>query len=136
MIRSRVLGLAAIVVTVLSMTACGATARTTGSGAQASGDVIASFPIPPGATVVARNPDSDGVNIVIASVTSQDAAAFYRQALPRAGWTITKDTQVVAGGGVAATGIEFEGHGYRGSIGGAAAGGPDQNTVGISILRQ
>jgi hypothetical protein len=139
-----------LLVAIASLTACSATVGGSGStqGPAASGaqpgagsrqetasEVMASFPIPPGATVVARNPDGDGVNIVLTSVTAEKATAFYRQALPGAGYNITRDAEVVAGG-TAVTGIEFVGHGYRGSIGGAAAGLGGQSTIGITMVRE
>jgi len=142
MLRPRMLALAAFLVAVLALTACSSpSAQPTWTSAASltrstSGDVLASFPIPPGATVVVRNLDSAGLNIVLASITAQNATDFYRQALPIAGYTITRDADVAAGGGATLTGIEFVGHGYKGSIGGAAADPGGQSTIGISILRQ
>jgi hypothetical protein len=149
-LRPRMLTLAAFLVAVVSLTACSATVggsgstetpaaspgqRGAGSGQESSSEVLASFPIPPGATVVARNREGDGVNIVLASVTAENATTFYRQALPGAGYSIPPDPELVAGG-TAGTGIEFEGPGYAGSIGGAAPGLGGQTTIGITMIRQ
>jgi hypothetical protein len=106
----------------------------TGAG-QASGNVLASFPIPPGATVAARNESADGVSIRLASVSADDVAAFYRQALPQAGYTILSDAQIGTGGGVSVGGLRFEGHGYQGTVGSVAAG-LGGGTVGITIERK
>jgi hypothetical protein len=108
--------------------------ESTGAG-QAPGNVLASFPIPPGATVAARNESADGVSIRLASISADDVAAFYRQALPQAGYTILGDARIGTGGGVSVGGLRFEGHGYQGTVGSVAAG-LGGGTVGITLQRK
>lgn len=88
------------------------------------------FPLPRGVTVSSVRDDADGERgIAIVGSAPEKVAAFYRKALPKAGYTITKDRRVAIGG-LAAVGMEFNGHGWAGEIG--AARGRGGGTVVIS----
>ncbi|MGH3879742.1 MAG: hypothetical protein ACRDSK_22165 [Actinophytocola sp.] len=72
------------------------------------------FPIPPGVQVIeAQEPDEKG--IVLTGMAPDEVAAFYRSALPAAGYDITKDASVGVGG-VQVVGLEFTGQGYNGKL--------------------
>jgi hypothetical protein len=80
------------------------------------------FPLPRGVTVSSVRDESDGERgIAITGADPEKVAAFYRKALPKAGYEITKDRRVSIGG-LAAVGIEFSGHGWAGEIGAGRAG--------------
>lgn len=80
---------------------------------------IGSFPIPPGAQVMANDACDKQIIIELGSVTPGQASSFYLSALPRAGYKITGNT-LLDGTGDGAQGpaaeIDFTGHGYQGQI--------------------
>lgn len=86
------------------------------------------FPVPPGVTV-AEAQDSDEIGIVLSGVDPAEVAAFYRNALPAAGYQITDDDSVGVGG-VSVVGIEFVGNGYNGKL------AVVNQTVAISLEEQ
>ncbi|WP_445548615.1 hypothetical protein [Frankia sp. CiP1_Cm_nod2] len=90
----------------------------TGRDALKAANVPADFPIPPGAEVGAGTSRNNESVLTLSGVSDNAVAAFYRQALPAAGYTITSDNQIA---GLAAS-IAFEGHGLKGTIGTAGIG--------------
>ncbi|HEU5471241.1 MAG TPA: hypothetical protein VFV67_11355 [Actinophytocola sp.] len=88
------------------------------------------FPLPPGVTVT-RASNARGIGIVVSGVDTVKAADFYRDALPAAGYKITKDSSVGVGG-VGIVGMTFTGHGFHGEL--AAFAGAN-NAVMISLDR-
>ncbi|MGH3762581.1 hypothetical protein [Actinophytocola sp.] len=71
------------------------------------------FPLPSAATVSAS--DGDTQAFVLHATDPNAVVAFYRDALPAAGYQITTDKGVIAGG-VDIAGLRFTGHGYSGKI--------------------
>ncbi|MGH3756912.1 hypothetical protein [Actinophytocola sp.] len=63
---------------------------------------------------VTQAEDSDEVAIVLTGRSPDDVAAFYRSALPTAGYQITDDDTV--GVGVQVVGLKFTGNGYDGEL--------------------
>jgi hypothetical protein len=123
-------------------------ATPTGSPVSASGSTVSvdapigSFPVPPGATVVANVIDNGKVEIVLTGVSAQEASTFYTAALPAAGYTITSNATVTGTTFSAAAAIKFTGHRYSGDIG-AVSGinvpgvtGLTGNDVGIQLTPQ
>jgi hypothetical protein len=83
------------------------------------GDVPAGFPIPPGAksevTTVAG-----GKTLRLSGVSVDQAFAFYRDALPKAGYKILSDEP---GNGVLPGSLSFTGHGVTGGLSGTEVAG-------------
>jgi hypothetical protein len=86
------------------------------------------FPIPPGVRVIeSQEPGEKG--IVLTGMAPDEVAAFYRSALPAAGYDITKDASVGVGG-VQVVGLEFTGQGYNGKLAVVSS------AVAISLVEQ
>jgi hypothetical protein len=79
---------------------------------------IRTFPIPSGANVVFNDSCTKQVAITLNPITPSQSAAFYKTALPRAGYEITENmsTGLSAGDPKGMSGIEFTGHGYTGDV--------------------
>ncbi len=90
----------------------------TGSDALKAANIPADFPIPPGVKVETGTSRNNESTVTLTGVSDSAVAAFYRTALPAAGYTITSDNQI--SGLVASLG--FEGHGLTGTIGAAGIG--------------
>jgi hypothetical protein len=73
------------------------------------------FPIPPGATVQVAGEDSGEKGIILVGPSPDEAATFYRSALPSAGYQITDDNSVSVGG-AQIVGLHFSGNGYTGEL--------------------
>lgn len=86
---------------------------------------IGSFPIPPGARVIANMSCPKQILLGMSPVTPSRASAFYTAALPAAGYKISSNIQTGSSENV--TLIGFSGHGYTGSISAAA----DLNAAGV-----
>jgi hypothetical protein len=109
----------------------GASTPATGSGTTVTvGGSLGTFPIPPGAQVVANVDNSDGQDAIqLSGVQPSELSSFYSTALPQAGYTITSN-DVASEGVVTGAGIEFAGHGYKGDIGDA------DGIIGITLTPQ
>jgi hypothetical protein len=97
----------------------------TASASASAGDTIrvdapmGSFPIPPGAQVVANMTCGKQVLIELGSVTPTQASTFYTSALPRGGYDITNNTLTSdpnTGKPQGMAEISFTGHAYTGLI--------------------
>ncbi|SNQ46663.1 PT repeat protein [Frankia canadensis] len=97
----------------------------TGADALKGTNVPADFPIPPGAKVKVGTTTGRTSTVTLTGVDGDKAAAFYRTALPQAGYRITQDVGV---GGVARA-MSFTGHGITGSIGSAGIGQADASAL-------
>jgi hypothetical protein len=110
----------------------GPTTRGTGTGTGAVGLPSSwpdqDFPLPPGARVTEAR-DGGDTGIVLTGVEPGVVAEFYRDALPAAGYRITKDNSIGVGG-VDVIGMSFTGHGYNGEIAVVSTG---SDTVAISL---
>jgi hypothetical protein len=92
---------------------------------------IHSFPVPAGAKI-AQNIGGGGEIIVIFSrVTPATVSSFYRQALPRAGYTVSTNSVISQGSNTVVL-IQFTGHGVKGNIDGLAK--YSNSTVGLPGL--
>ncbi len=105
---------------------------------------IGSFPIPAGAKVLENVAGNNQIDIIMSSVSPAEASRFYLSALPRAGYKITGNTLVTGSGTEAsgpASGIDFTGHRYKGTIAAISNVSPPpgvslgngKNVVGISL---
>ncbi len=90
----------------------------TGADALKGTNVPADFPIPPGAKVKLGASLAGTSTVTLTGLTPDAIAAFYRTALPAAGYKITSDTA----GGATAHVLAFSGHGVTGGIGTAGFG--------------
>lgn len=90
-----------------------------------------SFPLPAGVTVTVDGSTGDERGIILRGVNGDTVLDFYRDALPAAGYTVTKDEGVDVGG-ISVTELEFTGHGWDGEI--AIVAG-QRNMVAISLER-
>jgi hypothetical protein len=121
------------------------TATSAGSGTTVHvGGSIGSFPIPSGAKVVESVNYGKQIAIILSSVSPGTVSSFYASALPRAGYTITRDSLATLNN-VAGLAIDFAGHGYKGTIGAVSGGlasaaaifgGDSKNMVGITLTEQ
>jgi hypothetical protein len=110
-----------------SAPAAGAPARSASAAAAASSAGPASsgwmvaitgslrFPVPAGAKVAENVADSQVIGLIFGSVTPAKVSGFYATALPRAGYVVTANSVISQGGGTVAF-IQFNGHGYKGTI--------------------
>lgn len=122
-----------------------ATSASAGSGDTVRVDApIGSFPVPPGAQLVANMPCGKQILIELGSVTPAQASAFYTSALPRAGYkitnnTLTSDPDTGTPQGMAE--FTFTGRGYTGliiamaNLGAAASAGPSMAALPSSIAK-
>jgi hypothetical protein len=81
-----------------------------------------SLPVPPGAQVLANQSCPKQVFVMLGPVKPSQASAFYTQALPRAGYSITSNILTSDPGNGAPDGfleLDFAGHGYTGTMIGA-----------------
>lgn len=81
-----------------------------------------SFPVPPGAQVLANDSCPKQVFVMLGPVKPSQASVFYTRALPRAGYSITSNMLTSDPGDGAPNGmliLDFTGHGYTGTIIGA-----------------
>jgi hypothetical protein len=93
------------------------------------GGTLGTFPIPTGTQVVSNGTNGDQIELVLGGVNPDAMAHFYGIALPQAGYTVQSNTLATVLG-VATGGIDFTGHGYKGSIG-------DLNgTIGVTLTPQ
>jgi hypothetical protein len=138
--------------TALSLAACsaGLTSAAPPAGSPVSGPgstvsvnaPIGSFPVPPGATVVAKVIDNGKVELVLTGVTPQEVSTFYTAALPAAGYTITSNETLSGTTFSAVAAIKFTGHHYSGDIGAVSGinvpgiSGLTGNDVGIQLTPQ
>jgi hypothetical protein len=86
------------------------------------------FPIPPGAKAEVRSVGGKDA-LSLTGVSADDALAFYRRALPGAGYKIVSDV----GGGALPGGLGFTGHGVSGAVAGADSLG--QSVVLVSFVK-
>jgi hypothetical protein len=115
------------------------------AGSVSVGGSVGNFPIPPGATVLYHGTDGDEFQIVLTSITASATSAYYTQALPAAGYTITSNASGT-GATYTGVGINFTGHGDKGEIGalsgvginnvGSIIGGTGGSLVGINLAPQ
>jgi len=87
-----------------------------GTMIQVSG-MVGRFPVPAGAKVAENISSSSSKEIVVifGAISPAKVSAFYAQALPKAGYTISGNSVITASGTVAAA-IQFAGHGFKGNI--------------------
>ncbi|ABW10298.1 conserved hypothetical protein [Parafrankia sp. EAN1pec] len=102
----------------------------TGAEALRGTNIPPDFPIPPGATVKVGTTTGSRSTFTMEGVDSDAARAFYRQALPAAGYEITRDVGVA---GIASS-IEFRGKGVTGTIGAAGVG--SANAIAVVFQKQ
>ncbi|WP_261562616.1 hypothetical protein [Frankia tisae] len=101
----------------------------TGAAALHGTNVPADFPVPPGATVKVGTTTGKSSTVTLSGVSSDRVAAFYRTALPQAGYRITSDVGIP---GVARA-LAFDGHSVTGSIGAAGLG--QSNAIAIVFTK-
>jgi hypothetical protein len=125
----------------LSASPTASQAPASGTMIQVSG-AIGRFPVPTGAKVAENITSSQEVVIIFGSVSPAKVSAFYAQALPKAGYTISGNS-VITDSGNAVAAIQFEGHGFKGNIdslakftgSGVGLGGlSDKNVTTVSFL--
>ena len=85
-----------------------------GTMIQVSG-AIGHFPVPAGAKVAENITSSQETVIIFGSISPAKVSAFYAQALPKAGYTISGNSVITESGNVVAA-IQFAGHGFKGNI--------------------
>jgi hypothetical protein len=95
-------------------------ASSTAAGSLAAGSTISvagygSFPAPAGAQVLENIKDGKETVVFLGSVTPAKAATFYASALPRDGYTIIFN-EMTNQKKTTEHGIQFTGHGYKGTI--------------------
>ena len=112
-----------------------------GTMIQVSGNV-GRFPVPAGAKVAENISSSQEIVVIFGSVSPAKVSAFYAQALPKAGYTISGNSLITESGNVVAA-IQFTGHGFKGNIdaltkvtgsGVGIAGLSDKNVTTVSFL--
>jgi hypothetical protein len=112
-----------------------------GTMIQVSGKV-GHFPVPVGAKVAENITTSQETIVIFGSISPAKVSAFYAQALPRAGYTISGNSVITESGNVMAA-IQFAGHGFKGNIdalakftgSGVGLGGlSDKNVTTVSFL--
>jgi hypothetical protein len=101
----------------------------TGPAALRGTNVPADFPVPPGAGVQVGTTTGKTSTVTLSGVSSDRVAAFYRSALPPAGYRITSDVGIP---GVARA-LAFTGHGVTGSLGAAGLG--QSNAIAIVFTK-
>ncbi|THJ74318.1 hypothetical protein [Candidatus Frankia alpina] len=101
----------------------------TGAAALRGTNVPTDFPVPPGAAVKVGTTTGKSSTVTLSGVSSDRVAAFYRTALPRAGYRITSDVGIP---GVARA-LAFDGHSVTGSIGAAGLG--QSNAIAIVFTK-
>jgi hypothetical protein len=121
---------------------------TTASKPAASGTMIqvsgtvGHFPVPAGAKVAENITTSQETIVIFGSISPVKVSAFYAQALPKAGYTISNNSVITESGNVVAA-IQFAGHGFKGNIdalakftgSGVGLGGlSDKNVTTVSFL--
>jgi hypothetical protein len=121
---------------------------TTASKPAASGTMIqvsgtvGHFPVPAGAKVAENITTSQETIVIFGSISPAKVSAFYAQALPKAGYTISNNSVITESGNVVAA-IQFAGHGFKGNIdalakftgSGVGLGGlSDKNVTTVSFL--
>jgi hypothetical protein len=95
--------------------ACAAAGSDTATRVHVGGQ-IGSFPIPPQAVMIENSTHKNRIVLVFNSVSPASVSHFYTSALPHEGYTITTNTLATLNS-QAGAGIEFTGHGYKGTIG-------------------
>jgi ABC-type phosphate transport system substrate-binding protein len=80
---------------------------------------IGSFPVPAGAKVAENITSSLQTIVIFGGISPANVSAFYAQALPRAGYTISGNSIITESGNVVVA-IQFAGHGIKGNIGSLA----------------
>jgi hypothetical protein len=112
-----------------------------GTMIQVSGKV-GHFPVPAGAKVAENITTSQETIVIFGSISPAKVSAFYAQALPRAGYTISVNSVITESGNLMAA-IQFAGHGFKGNIdalakftgSGVGLGGlSDKNVTTIAFL--
>jgi hypothetical protein len=112
-----------------------------GTMIQVSG-AIGRFPVPTGAKVAENISSSQETVVIFGSISPAKVSAFYAQALPKAGYTITGNSVLTESGNVVAA-IQFSGHGFKGNIdslskftgSGVGLGGlSDRNVTTVAFL--
>jgi hypothetical protein len=93
-----------------------AASKPTASGTmiQVSGKV-GHFPVPAGAKVAENITTSQETIVIFGSISPAKVSAFYAQALPKAGYTISGNSVLTESGNLMAA-IQFAGHGFKGNI--------------------
>jgi hypothetical protein len=112
-----------------------------GTMIQVSG-AVGPFPVPAGAKVAENIASSQETVVIFGSISPAKVSAFYAQALPKAGYTISGNSVITESGNVVAI-IQFAGHGFKGNIdalakftgsGVALSGLSDKNVTTVSFL--
>jgi hypothetical protein len=112
-----------------------------GTMIQVSG-TVGHFPVPAGAKVAENITTSQETIVIFGSISPAKVSAFYAQALPKAGYTISNNSVITESGNVVAA-IQFAGHGFKGNIdalakftgSGVGLGGlSDKNVTTVSFL--
>lgn len=103
---------------------------------------VGRFPVPTGAKVAENITSSQETVVIFGSISPAKVSAFYAQALPKAGYTISGNSVITESGNVVAA-IQFAGHGFKGNIdalakftgSGVGLGGlSDKNVTTVSFL--
>ena len=112
-----------------------------GTVIQVSG-AVGRFPVPAGAKVAENITTSLETIVIFGSISPAKVSAFYAQALPRAGYTISGNSVITESGNLMAA-IQFAGHGFKGNIdalakftgSGVGLGGlGDKNVTTVSFM--
>jgi hypothetical protein len=112
-----------------------------GTTIQVSG-AVGHFPVPAGAKVAENITTSQETIVIFGLISPAKVSAFYAQALPKAGYTISGNSVITESGNVMAA-IQFAGHGFKGTIdalakftgSGVGLGGlSDKNVTTVSFL--
>jgi hypothetical protein len=80
---------------------------------------VSSFPVPAGAKIAQNIGAAGQIIIIFSTVTPAKLSSFYRQALPKAGYTVSTNSVISQGGNTVVL-IQFTGHGIKGNIDGLA----------------
>jgi hypothetical protein len=103
------------------------------------GAPVGTFPVPPGAQVIASVTSVGAKEAELSSVNAAAAVSFYAAALPRAGYTIITNSLSPLGSGAEGA-LAFSGHGYKGTIVAdsvpATSGTSSQNVFVIQLTPQ
>ena len=92
----------------------------------------AAFPFPPGASVQAAADDGRQISILLAVPSAAGAEAFYRSALPAAGYAVQEQGTETVGGLVTGRGQRFSSAEFEGQLAVSESGAPH---VAIQLTR-
>ena len=92
----------------------------------------AAFPFPPGALVQAAADDGRQISILLAVPSAASAEAFYRNALPAAGYAVQAQGTATVGGLVTGRGLRFSSAEFEGQLAVGESGAP---RVAIQLTR-